>query len=99
VASVDQSQRLDHPCLAVFRIALVGVETVHVDAGDIRARIAGGEPLGHDSAEATAGDDADGVEPRGDEVVLDLRRLAEGHAHVGGEALRATEELPEADLL
>src|SRR6185437_4345009 len=63
-----------------------------VDIPQIHRRMALGDPLGQHLAGAARGLDADRVEPRGDVEVLQLRRLAEEIAVVGGEALGTVEE-------
>ena len=48
--------------------------------------------------DAAAGQDADRVQPGGDEVVAQLGRLADDRLQVGREALRPAEELADADV-
>ena len=74
------------------------------DAGDPRAAaVHQGQRDGADhrvqaGAVAAAGEDADGVESRGDEVAAELGRFADKRFEIGREALRAAEELAHADL-
>ena len=56
------------------------------------------DPVRQHAAQAAAGEDADRVQARGDEVVLQLRRLADDRLQVGREALGPAEELLDADL-
>ena len=98
VPPVHESQRLDDTRPSVLGVALVGMEAVDVDPRDVDARVAGRDPVGQGPADAAAGDHADRVEARRDEVVPDLRRLAERDRQVGREALRAAEELPDPDV-
>ena len=67
-------------------------------AGDVDVGPAVDDPVRHHAAEAAAGEDADRVEPRGDEVVLQLGRLADDRREIGREALGAAEELLHAGL-
>ena len=98
VALVDHAERLDRARAAVLGVRLVGVQAIDVEAGDVDVGPAVDDPVREHAAEAAAGEDADRVEPRGDEVVLQLGRLADDRLQVGREALRAAEELPHAGL-
>ena len=98
VALVDHAERLDRPGGAVLRVGLVAVQPVDVDAGDVDVRAAVDDPVRQGAAEPAAGEDADRVQPGRDEVVADLGRLADHRLQVGREALRAAEELRDADL-
>ena len=98
VALVDHAERLDGARAAVLGVGLVAVQAVDVDAGDVDVGAAVDDPVRQHAAEAAAGEDADRVEAGGDEVVLQLGRLADDRAQVGREALRAAEELLDAGL-
>ena len=98
MALVDEAQGLDGALAAILGIGLIGVQPVDVEGGHVHVGRAVDDPVGEQAADAAAGEDADGVEPRGDEVVLELGRLADDGAQVGREALRAAEELLDAGL-
>ncbi|NJR41436.1 MAG: hypothetical protein HC767_01015 [Akkermansiaceae bacterium] len=75
------------------RSKAVDVEARHVGAG-----IAGDDPVGEDAAQAAAGQDTDGVQPRCHPIVLEFRRLPHDGPQVGRETLRPAEELADARL-
>ena len=77
VALVDHAERLDGARAAVLGVRLVAVQAVDVAAGDVDVGSAVDDPVREHAAEAAAGEDADRVEPGGDEVVLQLGRLAD----------------------
>src|ERR1022692_1183783 len=74
------------------------MQPVDVHRRDIDVRAAADDPVRDGPANAAAGQDSDRVQPGRHEVVLQLWRLAYDRQQVGGEALRATEELPDPDL-
>ena len=92
VALVDHAERLDGALAAILRIGLVLVQAVDVDAGHIGVGRAVDDPVRKQAADAAAGEDADRIQPSGDEVILELGRFADDRAQVGREALRTAEE-------
>ena len=58
-------------------LRLVAVQPVDVEAGDVDVGAALDDPVRERPAQAAAGEDADGVQPGGDEVVAQLGRLAD----------------------
>ena len=98
VALVDHAQRFDRAAAPVFRIRLVDMQAIDVEARDIDIGRAGGDPLRHDAAEAAAGEDADRIEPGRHKIALEFRRLADDRPQVRREALGAAEELADAHL-
>src|SRR5262245_43919860 len=92
VALIDSPQGFDDACLEVLGIRLVGVQSVDIETGAVEPRLARCDPLGDRPADPAAGENADRVEPGGDEVVLDLRCLTDDRLQVRGAALRAAEE-------
>ena len=99
VRGVHPAEALDRAGRAVLRVALVGLQPVDVEARHIDRRVTRGDPLRDRAAHPAAGEDADRVEPGGHEVAAHLGRLADHRLKVGGEALGAAEELPDADLV
>src|SRR5262249_47350313 len=77
-------------------IRLVPVESIDVDTGDVDVRSAVDDPLRYRASNATAGQDANGVQAGRDEVVLDFRRFADDWQQIRCEALGAAEELTHA---
>ena len=96
---VHQAQRLDRAGRPVLGVDLVAVQPVDVDAGHVHVRAAVSDPLRNHPADPAAGQDADRVQPGGDEVVLQLWRLTDDRLQVGGEAFRAAEQLLDSGLL
>ena len=74
------------------------MQAIDVEAGDVDIGLAGGDPVSHDAAESAAGQDADGVQACGNEVVLDLWCFADNGQQIRGERLGAAEELAHAGL-
>ncbi len=95
---VVQAEDLGDPVVQPLVVAVEGGEAADVDAGQVHARLALGDPLGQRAAGAARGRDADGVEAGRDEEVPYLRGLAEDELVVGGEALRAVVEHLQAGL-
>ena len=75
VALVDLSERLDDARAAIRRSRLVGVEARRVDAGDVDIGSAVDDPVRHSATNAGTRQDSYRVEPGGDEVAAELRRL------------------------
>ena len=73
-------------------------EAGDVDRGDVDVGSPGRDPVGHDATEATAAEDADRVEPGGDEVALQVGRLTDCWQPVGRERLRPAEEGADPDV-
>ena len=96
VALVDHAERLHRARAAVLGVRLVGMQAIDVEAGDVDVGTAVDDPVREHATETAAGEDADRVEARGDEVVLELRRLADDRLQVRREALRTAEELAHA---
>ena len=98
VALVDHPQRLHRARAAVLGVGLVGLKPVDVEPGDVDVGAAVDDPVRHHASEASAREDADGVQPGGHEVVLELRRFAHHRLEIRREALGPAEELADADL-
>ena len=76
-------ERLDRARAPVLGIRLVAVQAIDVEAGDVDVGPAVDDPVREHAAEAAAGEDADRVEAGGDEVVLELGRLADDRRRSG----------------
>ncbi len=98
VALVDHPERLDRARGPVLGVRLVAVQPIDVEAGDVDVGLAGQDPVRQHPAHAATGEDADRVHAGGDEVVPQLRGLADDRQQVGGEALRPAEERADARL-
>ena len=99
VGRIDQAKRFHRARRPVLRVGLVAVQPVDVDAGHVDVGAALRDPLRDDPADPSAGQDPDRVQPGGNEVVLQFRRLADDWQQVGREALRAAEELLDPRVL
>ncbi len=98
VALVHHPERLDRARASVLGVGLVRLQPRRVHAGDVGAGVAVDDPVRDQPAEPAAGEDADRVEPGGDEVVAQLGRRADDRPQVGREALRAAEERADAGV-
>ena len=98
VRLVDHAERLDGALGPVPRVELVVLHAIDVEAGDVDVGPAVDDPLRHDAAHATAGEDADRVHAGRNEVVVEAGRLADDGREVRRERLRAAEEGADARL-
>ncbi|CAB4737336.1 unannotated protein [freshwater metagenome] len=96
---VVQTEHLADARAKPLVVAVERREPPDIDADKIGRRLAADDPLGECAPGATRRGDADGVEARGDEEVLDLRGPAEDELVIGREAFRAVVELLDAGLL
>ena len=92
VALVDHSQALDGARRPVARRGLVGVQAVDVHPGDVDVRRSRGDPVRDRPTPPAAGEDADRVQPGGNEVVAHLGRLPDHRQQVRRERLGTAEE-------
>ena len=81
------------------RVEMVLAEAADVDRPEIVRRLALGDPFGEHHAGAAARRDAEGVEAGADIDAAHLGGFAEDEVPVGGEALRAVDELLDAGRL
>ena len=96
VPGIEQAQALGHAFAQVFAVALERHVAAHVHFPQVRWGAPGAHPFRHHLAYPARGLQADGIQTRSNEAVIELRRLAQVVTHVGREALRAAEELLDA---
>ena len=82
---MEAPEQLDAPRLPVAAVRLERVEPGRVEVRDVDGGDAVDDPLGDDGSGAPAREDAQGVHPCRDEVVVELGRLADQEAVVRGE--------------
>ena len=82
MALIDHSQGLDRARPSILGIRLIGMEPVDVHARDVDVRPTVDDPVRHHAPETAAGENADRVEARRDEVVLQLGRLADARLEI-----------------
>ena len=97
--AIDHPERLCGARPAIFRVGLVGMQAIDVEAGDIDVGRARDDPMGEHAAEPATGQDADGIEPCRHEVAAKLGGFANNGPQVRREALGSAEELADADLI
>ena len=95
---VVEAEGLGHPVAEVRRIGGPRREPADVDPGQVVGGLAAHDPLRQRATGPSGGGDADRVEARADEVVVQLRRPAQDELVVGRERLRPVVELPDAGL-
>ena len=98
MTGVNQPERLQGPLAAVFRVALVALEAIDIDAGDVHIRAPVQNPVRHHPTQSATGNDADGVQAGRHEIVPEFRRLANDRCEVGRKTFRAAEKLANARL-
>ena len=94
----EHAELLDGAVAAVGPRRLVGLGAVGRVAREVHRRHPGRDPVGEHVADAPAEQDAERVEAAGEEEPGALGRLAEEWVDVGGEGLRAAEELAHPDV-
>ena len=87
-----QPDELAHPRRQERRVGMAGQEPPRIVGGEVERRRAAHDPLGQRAAGAAGAGDAAGVEPGGDEVAAQPRRLAENEITVRREALQPVQE-------
>ena len=99
VIGVKQPERLGHPFLQVFPVALERLRPADIDLPQIEGRLALGDPVRQRHPRPARPRDADRVVARGDPVAAQFRGLAQIIAVVGGKAFRPIEEGVDASRL
>ena len=87
VLRIENTHKIDIEFNTNNVMHLVRMQSIDVEAGDVHARRAVDDPVGHQATHASAGQDADGVHAGRHKVVLQLRRLANYWTQVRGERL------------
>ncbi len=73
-------------------------EAADVDLGQVHRRFAACDPVCEQHSRAARVGDAGGIEAGADEVVVQLRRLAQDEVAIGREALRAVDQLTNSGI-
>ena len=97
-AGVLPAEQFHRAVVQILGVVLKGRHAGDVDVADIYRRQTLDDPVGYDLPGPPAKKNAQRVETRSDEKVLQLGRFAHQGAHVGRKALGTTEELVDASL-
>ena len=93
VGRVEQAETFANPFAQVVAVALEGLVAAHIDFPQVGRWMSAANPFRNDLADAAGGLQADGIQPRRDEAIPALRRLANVVAHIRREAFGSAEEL------